>query len=47
MDFERVPVSQLNDLAGYHDWSAEMPTRRRHEAALRLIEFFRPELSEH
>ena len=40
MGFQRTTLHALNDIAGYQDWSAEMPTRRKTAAAVRLIESF-------
>jgi len=41
MGFRRVSQQDLNQIAGYHDWSAEMPTRRKIAAGIHLIESFR------
>jgi hypothetical protein len=41
MAFARVSLQELDQIAGYQDWTAEMPTRRKNAAALRLIESFR------
>ncbi len=41
MGFRRVTVEELDTVARYSDWSAEMPMHRRNAAAVRLIESFR------
>ena len=41
MGFCTVTGQELQEIAGYQDWSAAMPTRRKSAAALRLIESFR------
>lgn len=41
MGFHRVSEQELDRIAGFHDWSAEMPSRRKTAAGVRLIESFR------
>lgn len=41
MGFHRVSQQELDQIAGFHDWSAEMPTRRKTTAGVRIIESFR------
>ena len=41
MGFQRVAQLELDQIAGFYEWSAEMPTRRKTAAAVRLIESFR------
>ena len=41
MGFQQVTLQEIDQIAGYYDWSVEMPTRRRNAAALRLIDSFR------
>lgn len=41
MGFQRVAQHELDQIAGFYDWSAEMPTRRKTAAAVRLIELLR------
>jgi hypothetical protein len=41
MAFQRVSQPELDAIAGYFEWTAEMPTRRKGIAALSLIESFR------
>jgi hypothetical protein len=41
MAFQRVSQRELDAIAGYFEWTAEMPTRRKSTAALSLIECFR------
>lgn len=41
MAFERTSIQVLDQIAGYYDWTAAMPTRRKNGVAVRLIEAFR------
>ena len=41
MGFKRVTQLELDQIAGFYDWSAEMPTRRKNAAAVKLIQSFR------
>ena len=41
MGFQSVTKHELDQIAGFHNWSAAMPTRRKTAAAVRLIETFR------
>ena len=40
MGFQQVSHRELDAIAGFHNWTAEMPSRRKMEAAIRLIESF-------
>ena len=40
MAFQRISQQDLDHIAGFYEWSAEMPTRRKNAAAIRLIECF-------
>ena len=41
MAFQRVSRQELDHIAGFHEWAAEMPARRKASSAIRLIETFR------
>ena len=47
MAFKRVTQQELDQIAGFHDWSAEMPARRKNAAGVRLIESFRRTTAAH
>ena len=41
MAFHRVSQNEIDQIAGFHEWSAAMPNRRKATAGARLIESFR------